>query len=375
MQLQYGLLGGGNGAFIGDVHRRGIAFTGLAGLCAGCFSRNMEQNLQTAKLWNIADESRVYADYRSMAETEALREDGIDFVVIATPNYLHYEMAKAFLEKGIHVCCDKPLALTVEEATELEQLAKEKKLCFGVTYSYGGYAMIRQARTMVETGEIGQIVHVAIEYPQDWLLLGLAEGKKMWRLDTSLGAISLATADIGTHLEYLITAATGLEVTEVLARFDYIPAEMQLETNSNILLKLSNGASGALWSSVVAIGHDSDVRIRIYGSKGSLEWFHGTPGLLKVCRFKEPAAYYAMNRPYNSEKSLEISHLPAGHPEGYFEAFANIYEGFCRDIIAHNNGLATGGLYYPTVSDGVRGVRFIHACVKSNANGNTWTAL
>ncbi|MFV0529449.1 MAG: Gfo/Idh/MocA family protein [Lachnospiraceae bacterium] len=375
MELRYGIIGGGNGAFIGDVHRRGAFLGGLARLTAGCFTRNYEKNMQTAEEWNVEDKSRVYQSYAEMAEKESRRKDGIDFVSITTPNDTHYEIAKTFLQKGIHIMCDKPLTLTQREAYDLEKIAAERNLCFGLTYSYAGYAMVRQVREMVEHGKIGDIVHVTTEYPQDWLLLGLKENKPMWRMDPERGAGSLCTADIGTHLEHLVTAATGLEVREVLARFDYTPEGIPLETNSTVLLKFDGGISGTLWSSIVAIGHDADVRIRIYGTQGSLEWYHGTAGLLKYSRLGEPVQIYSMNRSYNYNGSLSMSHLPAGHPEGYYEAFGNIYHEFCREILDKKAGTEKSGYFYPKVHDGIQGVKFIDACVESHAKGNIWVSL
>lgn len=378
MHLKYGMIGGGNGAFIGDVHRRGAFLGGLAKLTAGCFTRDTVENAKTAEEWNLEDKSRIYASYKEMAKVEGARADKIDFVSITTPNDTHYEIAKAFMEQGIHIMCDKPLTISEAEAVELEQLSKEKNLCFGVTYSYAGYAMIRQAREMIEGGEIGEIVHVTTEYPQDWLLLGLRSEEtksKMWRLDPKRSSGSLCTVDIGTHLEHLIVAATGLEVKSVLARFDYTSKDIPLETNSTVMLTFENGVSGTLWSSIVAIGHDADVRIRIYGTQGSLEWYHGSAGLLKYSKLGEPVQIYAMNRDYNSSLSLAMSHLPAGHPEGYYEAFGNIYHAFCQDIIAKRKGESNNQFRYPNVHDGIQGVRFVNACVKSNALGNVWVDL
>ena len=378
MKLRYGMVGGGNGAFIGDVHRRGAFMGGYANLVCGCFTRNTEKNKEAAGQWGVTEESRIYANYQEMAETEAGREDSIDFVAITTPNDTHYDIAKAFLEKGIHVICDKPVTSTVEQAKDLKRIAEGKNLCFGVTYSYFGYAMIHQAREIIDSGKIGEIVYVAAEYPQDWLLLNLRDEetkKKMWRIDPERANGSLCTVDIGTHLEALLHASTGLEVTKVLARFDYTVDGLPLETNSNVMLQLSNGASGSLWSSIVAVGHDADVRIRIYGTEGSLEWYHGKAGLLKFSRLGEPVQYLAMNRDYNSADSLSMSHLPAGHPEGYYEAFGNIYELFCRDVLAHKDGAKGRQYEYPDINYGIQGVRFVDACVESNAKGNVWVEL
>ncbi|MCI9099127.1 MAG: Gfo/Idh/MocA family oxidoreductase [Lachnospiraceae bacterium] len=378
MKLRYGMVGGGNGAFIGDVHRRGAFMGGYANLVCGCFTRNSEKNKEAARQWGVTDESRIYANYQDMAEAEAAREDSIDFVAITTPNDTHYDIAKTFLEKGIHVICDKPVTSTVEQAKDLKRIAEDKDMCFGVTYSYFGYAMVHQAREIIDSGKIGEIVYVTTEYPQDWLLLNLRDEeakKKMWRIDPERANGSLCTVDIGTHLDALIHATTGLEVTKVLARFDYTVDGLPLETNSNVMLQLSNGASGSLWSSIVAIGHDADVRIRVYGTEGSLEWYHGKAGLLKFSRLGEPVQYLAMNRDYNSADSLSMSHLPAGHPEGYYEAFGNIYELFCKDVLAHKGGAKGRQYEYPDINYGIQGVRFVDACVESNAKGNVWVEL
>ena len=378
MKLKYGMIGGGNGAFIGDVHRRGAFLGGYANLVCGCFTRNPQKNQEAAQQWGVEDPSRVYKNYQEMAEVESQREDGIDFVAITTPNDTHYDIARLFLEKGIHVICDKPVTSTLEQAKDLKRIAQEKNLCFGVTYSYFGYAMVHQAREMIEAGKIGKIVYVATEYPQDWLLLNLRDEetrKKMWRIDPARARGSLCTVDIGTHLEALIHAATGLTITKVLARFDYTVDDIPLETNSNVMLQLSNGASGNLWSSIVAVGQDADVRIRIYGTEGSLEWYHGKPGLLKYARLGEPVQYLAMNRDYNGADSLSMSHLPAGHPEGYYEAFGNIYERFCKDVIARQEGATEKKYDYPDIDYGIHGVRFVDACVESNEKGNVWITL
>ena len=364
MELKYGLIGGGNGAFIGDVHRKGAFLGGLAKLTAGCFTRNPEKNMESAEKWNVEDKSRVYSSWKEMAEKEAAREDGIDFVTIATPNVTHYEIAKTFLEKGIHVMCDKPVTVTREEAEDLERIVKEKNLCFGITYSYAGYAMVRQAKKLIQAGELGDIIYVTAEYPQDWLLLNIMNNVPMWRADPKRGNGSLCVTDIGTHIEHLVKAATGLEVTSVLANMNNTVPDIPLDTNSVVMLKLSNGASGLLWSSIVAVGHDADVRIRIYGTKCSAEWYHGSAGLLKVSKLAEPVQYYSMNRAYNDESSLYMSHLPAGHPEGYYEAFGNIYHYFCRDIISKREG-KNEEFDYPKIHDGVIGVRFCDVCVEA----------
>jgi len=375
MELRFGMLGGGNKAFIGNVHRHGALMDDLAVLKAGCFTRDAEKNLETGRKWHIYDESRIYPDYKVMAEKESQRDDGIQFVVIATPNISHYEIAKCFMEHDIHVMCDKPLAFNLEQGEALERIAKERNLLFGLTYSYTGYAVIRQMREMIEKGEIGDILHVTAEYPQDWVIASLVQKKSdqaLWRFDPKIIGISLCTGDIGTHLEQLIAQSTGLELKRVLARFDTYPRELPLETNTTVLLDFGNAVSGTLWASQIAIGYECGVKIRVFGTKGSLEWCHDQAGLLKFTRNNEPTQHLSANREYLYEESIRMSRLPAGHPEGYFEAFGNIYHAFCEHLLARLADRAPESYTYPTVADGVKGLRFVKACVESNAQGNVW---
>jgi predicted dehydrogenase len=375
MKLKFGMIGGGNGGFIGDVHRHAAQFDDLAILVAGCFTRNMERSLETARKWNVADLSRVYASYQEMAEKESQREDGIDFVIIATPNDTHYEIAKTFMEHGIHIMCDKPLALNARQGEELEKISQEKDLLFGVTYTYTGYAMIRQAREMIDHGEIGNIVSVMGEYPQEWLAVSLVSDRSeqaTWRMDPLRSGPSGCAADIGTHVECLISKMTGLELEAVLARFDSIPPHLPLETNVQVLLKYKGNIPGMMWTSQVAMGHETDVCIRIFGEKGAIEWNHYTPGILKVTRINEPVQYYSAGRDFLYEAARDLCRLPSGHIEGFYEAFANLYRGFCMNLIAKKTGGSAGSYRYPTVHDGVCGIRFVDACIKSNANGNIW---
>ena len=376
MELRFGMVGGGNGAFIGDVHRHGALMDDLAVLKAGCFTRNPEKNLETGRKWHIYDESRIYPDYRTMAEEESRREDGIQFVAITTPNISHYEIAKCFMEHGIHVMCDKPLAFSLEQAEDLERIARERNIQFGLTYTYTGYAVIRQAREMIRAGEIGEILHVVAEYPQDWVISSLVQEKSdqaKWRFDPAIVGESLCTGDIGTHLEQVITQSTGLKIKRVLARFDTYPRELPLETNTTVLLDFGNNITGTLWASQIAIGYECGVKIRIFGTEGSLEWCHENPGILKYTKINEPTRYLSANREYMYPESRRLSRIPAGHPEGYYEAFGNIYHSFCEHLIARLEGREPESYTYPTIEDGVFGMRFVKACVESNANGNVWT--
>lgn len=380
MKLKFGMIGGGNGAFIGNVHRHGAVMDDLAVLTAGCFSRNSEKNLETAGDWGIPDAARVYTNYKDMADSESQRDDGIDFVTIATPNDTHYDIAKYFMEHGIHIMCDKPLALNVSQGEELAAMAKEKGLLFGVTYTYTGYAMIRQARDLIEAGTIGNIMTVMGEYPQEWMIVQMVSDRSdqaTWRMDPARSGPSGCCADIGTHIECLISNMTGLEVDSVLARFESLPKgkELPLENNVQAMIKYKGGASGMMWTSQVAIGHETDVSVRVFGDKGSIEWQHSTPTVLKVTKINEPPQIYTPTRDYDSGACQDLSRLPSGHPEGFYESFGNLYRGFCKHLLQLKTGADPGSYTYPTVEDGVRGIKFVEACLKSNEKGNVWVEL
>ena len=375
MKLRFGIVGGGGG-FIGNVHRHGALDDDLAVLAAGCFSRNPVTNLETAEKWNVSPE-RTYADYREMAEKETSREDGIDFVTIATPNVTHYEIAKCFLEHGVHVLSDKPVAMNAIQGQELEDLAEAKGLLFGVSYTYANYALIFQMRKMIEQGEIGQLVNVMCEYPQDWVMNTVHEGKSVhssWRFDPKIIGPSLCVADIGTHLEYLVTAATGLRMKKVLCATQTIPAGLPLETNAQVLFRLENGVPGMLWASQVAVGHECSVSIRVFGTEGALEWNHDTPRQLRVTKIGEPTQIYTPGRDFLYPNIAAMTRLPYGHPEGFYETFANIYRDFIRHILAQKKGTPYQPLY-PAIKDGVHGLRFVEACLQSAAESNTWVTI
>lgn len=376
-KIRFGMVGGGNGGFIGNVHRKGALMDDLAVLRAGCFSRNEEKNKETARQWGIEEESRVYGDFREMAEKESSREDGIEFVIIATPNHTHYEIAKCFMEKGIHIVCDKPLALDLAQGEELEQMAKEKNLLFAVTYTYTGYAMIRQARDLIDRGEIGKIITIMGEFPSEWQLLQMNGGpseQATWRMDPSKSGPSGCCADIGTHVECLIEKMTGLKIKRVLAKLEKLPegAGLPLENNVQVLAEFDNGASGMIWTSQVAVGCETDIAVRVFGDKGALEWSHRTPAVLKVTRINEPPQIYTPARDYTTQGCRDLSRLPSGHPEGFYEAFANIYRGFLHALLERKGEETGQKISFPTVSDGLRGIRFVEACLKSNEENNVW---
>ena len=375
--LKYGMVGGGQGAFIGDVHRKGAAFDGQNDLVAGCFSRNYDNTPETGERLRIAPD-RLYRTYREMAEREAAREDGIDFVVIVTPNSSHYEIAKAFLGNGIHVVCDKPVTVEAHEAEELVKLAKEKDLLFCVTYTYIGYPMVKQAKALVQSGELGEIRMVMAEYPQEWLAdTANDEGDKMaWRTDPAQQGKSTSVGDIGTHIENTIAYITGLEIESLCAKLDVLPGR-KLDTNASILVKYTSGASGIYWCSQIAIGHDNGLKVRIFGSKGALEWEQENPNYLKVTYLDKPKQLISRGRDPLYEPAVMASRIPGGHPEGTFEAFANLYRTFSNALLKKKAGLTleTSDFDFPSAEDGLQGVRFVDKCVESASLGSTWVAM
>lgn len=376
-KLRFGMVGGGNGAFIGNVHRRGATMDEMAVLCAGCFSRHPDKNRAAAWAWDIPDESRVYTDFREMAEKEAAREDGIDFVIVVTPTDTHFDIVKCFLQHKIHVVCDKPLCYSLEEAYELQQLAQQNDLLVGLTYTYASYAIIRQAREMIDAGVIGEIVNIVAEYPQDWVLLSLQNSSGIngqWRMDPARAGGSACCSDIGTHLEALIHRMTGLKLTHVLARLNHFKDSV-LEHDVQILLTYEDHIPGMMWASQVAAGYDCAVKIRVLGDQGSIEWSHLNPMEIRYAPLNKPVQILTANREYCYTSCTELCRLPAGHPEGFYEAFANVYKSFCKTLLAKVEGTDAGDYRYPTLSDGIAGLKFVQACLQSDSQHNAWVKL
>ncbi|MCH1981452.1 Gfo/Idh/MocA family oxidoreductase [Ruminococcus sp. OA3] len=378
-KLRFGMVGGGNGGNIGNSHRRGAAMDNLAVLSAGCFTRNAKCNQEDGVFWGVEPE-RIYGSYQEMAEKEAARTDGIDFVSVVTPNATHYEITKCFLEHGINVVCEKPFTLEVSQAEELQALAVKKGLEVCVTYTYAHYPIMRECRKLIETGVIGRVIDVVAEYPQDWMILGLnseEDNFTAWIGDPKKSGNSNVTAAMGVHLYYLIHAMTGLKIKQVLSDFGYYPQDAPLETTARILMDFNNGVHGLCWTSNVAIGHDCTIELKIYGEKGAIQWSHEDPTHLRVSMLGGPVQIYAANREYLCEESREMSRIPAGHPEGFYEAFANIYHEFCRHLLDKKNQCAASraSYFYPHAEDGVEGVRFVQACVKSQKEGNIWISM
>jgi predicted dehydrogenase len=374
--LQYGMVGGGEGAFIGDVHRKAIALDGSGRLAAGCFSRSHDNTLATGRPLGVPDE-RLYRSFEEMAEAEARRDDGIDYVVIVTPNAAHHPIAKAFLGRGIHVVCDKPLTLEIAEAEELAALARKNDLLFGVTYTYTGYPAVKQAREMIARGDIGEVRFVNAEYAQEWLATPLErEGQKQaaWRADPAQTGKSNCVGDIGSHVENMVRTVTGLDIARLAARLDTFVPGRTLDDNASIMVEYRGGAKGLYWSSQIAVGHDNALRVRVFGDKGAIEWSQEDPNYLTVSRLGAPKQRLSRGRDPFYPGAQRHSRIPSGHPEGYFEAFANIYKTFAAALARRKAGATLGeaDLDFPGVADGISGVRFITRCVESSKGGAAW---
>ena len=373
-KLRVGIVGGGQGSFIGGVHRMAVILDGQAEVVAGALSANPQRAEESARAWYL---QRSYNNFEEMAATETGLTDGIDVVMVTVPNHLHYPVASAFLNHGIHVVCDKPMTLTLDEARKLVALVEQKQLIFALTHTYTGYPTVRQARHMVQTGALGTIRKVLVEYVQDWLMepVELTGNKQaLWRTDPAKSGIAGAVGDIGTHCANLLEFITGTQIAEVCADLTTFVEGRQLDDDANILLHLDNGGKGVLSCSQIAAGEENALSIRIYGSKAGLEWHQMEPNTLLFKQPGQPQQVLRTGMPYMCDEAKWATRLPAGHPEGYLEAFANIYRLAIADIRRVESGEAPQG-GYPTVHDGLRGMQFITSVVESSQKGGTWVHL
>lgn len=375
------MVGGGKDAFIGAVHRSAAALDGKIELVCGAFSSSPEKSKASGKELYLPDD-RVYGSYEEMIEKEKALPDGerMDFVSIVTPNYLHFPPAKLALENGFHVVCDKPMTYNLDEAKELEKLVEKSGLLFALTHNYTGYPMVKQARDMVKDGKIGKIRKIVVEYPQGWLAEKLEEtGQKQasWRMDPKKAGIASCMGDIGTHAENLSEFITGLKISEMCADLHTFVEGRTLEDDGNILLKFDNGASGVLHASQISVGEENNLNIRVYGEKGGLEWRQQEPNTLVLKYNDKPMEVYRTGAGFGflSENALLHTRVPAGHPEGFIEAFANIYRNFALTLGAKLEGKEPDPKFYdfPTVHDGVRGMAFLESTVESSKSDKKWT--
>jgi predicted dehydrogenase len=373
-RLRAGIVGGGRGSFIGKVHRMAAELDGQALVVAGAMSSDPTVARESAAAWYL---ERSYAAYEEMASAEAARADGIDFVIIATPNHLHHPVAKAFLAAGIHVVCDKPVGLTVAEAEDLVGRVDGGQVLFALTHNYTGYPALRQAREMLRAGRLGTVRRVLVEYTQDWLMQAQeSRGNKQaeWRTDPERAGPGGAVGDIGSHAENLLEFVTGLPIEAVCADLSSMVPGRRLDDDANVLLRLKGGAKGTLVCSQIACGEENRLSLRVYGSEAGIEWQHQDPNTLIYKSAGQPWSLLRTGQSYLSEPATAAARLPAGHPEGYVEAFANLY----RDFIADVRRVASGEpplRDYPGVRDGLRGMRFIETVVASSRAGSVWMTI
>lgn len=377
-KIRMGMIGGGRGAFIGAVHRMAAALDGQIELVCGAFSSDPAKSKASgADLYLPA--SRVYSSYEQMIKQESLLPvtERMDFVSIVTPNHVHFPPAKMALEHGFHVMCDKPVTFNTAEAKALQKIVSKTGLLFGLTHTYTGYPMVKQARNMVKTGKLGQIRKVVVEYPQGWLTnLVEATGSKQagWRTDPGKSGIAGAMGDIGTHAFNLAEYISGLQVTELCADLSAMVKGRKLDDDGNVLLRFDNGAKGILFASQIAAGEENNLRIRIYGEKGGIEWAQQEPNTLWVKWLDKPTEMLRTGVGKLSAEAQAHTRVPAGHPEGYLEAFANLYRNFALGIQARLNGKTVKTPYddLPGIEEGVRGMRFIDQVVASSNKKATW---
>lgn len=377
-KLRYGMIGGGSSGSVGVIHRNALRLNNDAELVAGAFSHDFEKSKVLAKEFGVA-EDRVYHSHEDMAEAEAKREDGIDFVVICTPNCFHYAASKAFLEKGIHVASDKPMCLTPEEAEDLEKTAKESGALFCLTHTFTGHLMSREARALYRKGVIGELRTVVVEYPQDWLVdaLEVETEEKTWRSIPEMSGRGASIGDIGSHMQNWVEFVTGLKIDRVLANLEAVGQGTMLDNNFQVIVKYENGASGFFWGSQVAVGYDNAFKVMLLGEKGTMEFWQEDNNYLILRLRNQPMQRISRGSSYCTEDSLKYVRTPKGHPEGLTEAFGNIYRSFCDAIYDKMDGkeVIEDNYGYPTVSMGVDGVKFFNACVDSQEQGNIWVKL
>jgi predicted dehydrogenase len=378
-RIRYGMVGGGQGAFIGAVHRLAARMDDHYDFVAGALSADAAKSQASGKELGL-NADRIYSDYKVMAKAEAKRADGIEAVSIVTPNHMHFPVAKAFIEAGIHVICDKPLSLNLKEAKALEALLKKNpKVVFALTHNYSGYPMIRQARAMVAAGELGEIRLVQGEYPQDWLTTDLEKtGQKQaaWRTDPKRSGAGGCVGDIGTHTYQLATFVSGLKLDELACDLTSFVKGRKLDDNVQAMLRFKGGAKGGIWASQVAVGHENGLKLRIYGTKGGLEWTQADPNYLWFTPYGEQKRLITRGGAGSGPAAARMTRIPSGHPEGYLEGFANIYTEVAHAIKAARAGKKPPkDVTFPGIQDGIEGMAFIEACVKSSKQNAKWVKV
>ena len=374
-KIKLGFVGGGNDSLIGVLHKVAAVMFDRYDLIGGVFSSNKEVNLKTANDLCL-DQSRIYNDFEEMIDAESKIDlsEKIEAVCILTPNFLHFPMAKKFLENGFHVICEKPLSISLKQAQELKSIKDSKNLVFAVTHTYTGYPMVRQMTKMISEGIIGDIQRVDSTYFQGWINDIIHDKDKRnstWRLNPEVSGISSCLADIGTHAFNMLELVCGMKVKKILADLNNLYEDNPLDIDVSVLVRMENGCKGTIRSTQIATGLENNLNISVYGSKGSLSWEQENPNYLYYYTNDKPLQVLKPGHPYNSKISLDGTKLPAGHPEGIFDAMGNIYRGVARAIRGEKNEKGE----FPTIEEGVRGMDFIEKAVKSNENGNIWLEL
>ncbi|MFM2388802.1 MAG: hypothetical protein RLZZ437_357 [Pseudomonadota bacterium] len=377
-RIRLGMVGGGQGAFIGAVHRIAARIDDQYELVAGCFSSTPEKSRASAADLGL-DPARAYGSFAEMASREARKKDGIEAVAIVTPNHMHAPVAVEFLKRGIHVICDKPLTATLPEAKKLAKAAAASKAIFALTHNYTGYPMVRQAKAMIAAGELGDIRLVQVEYAQDWLTNDLeSTGQKQagWRTDPNQSGAGGSTGDIGTHAFNLASFVSGLTLESLAADLQSFVPGRRVDDNGHVMMRFQGGARGMLWCSQVAPGNENALRLRVYGTKAGIEWAQEDPNYLWFCRLGEPKQLITRGGAGANAAAARMTRIPPGHPEGYLEGFANIYAEAARAIIARRTGaMLDAEVTFPGIAEGLQGVAFVDACVRSSRRNGAWTKL
>jgi predicted dehydrogenase len=377
-RIRLGMVGGGQGAFIGAVHRIAARLDDRYELVAGALSADPKRAKASGlELGLKAD--RCYGSFEDMARREAELKDGIEAVAVVTPNHMHFPVAKAFLQRGIHVICDKPLTTTLKDAKKLADLVEKSGAVFALTHNYTGYPMIRQAREMVAEGKLGDIRLVHAEYVQDWLTTKLEDtGQKQaeWRTDPARSGAGGAIGDIGTHAYNLACFVSGLAAESVSADLTTFVKGRRLDDNVHVMLRYRNGARGMIWASQVAPGNENGLKLRVYGTKGGLEWAQEDPNYLWFAPFGEPKRLITRGGAGSGAAAGRVTRVPPGHPEGYLEGFANLYsEAAAAIVAARSRRKPDRNVIFPTVNDGVKGMAFLEACIRSSGRNGAWVTL
>ena len=373
-RIRIGFIGGGPNSFIGYTHRLAARFDNRFEFVAGVFSRDINKSKKFGISLGLNPE-RCYSNYISMAKNELNREDRIQALGIMTPSGDHYKIAKVFIENNIHIICDKPLTATLEDANKLEKLVKRKKIIFALTHNYSAYPMLREAKSIVDKGKVGQVLLIDIEYPQGYTV-GVKKKNEAsvlkWRLDKNMCGPSMILAEIGTHAYHLLRYVTSLEVKEVSGEVSSLSPQISVDDNAFLTLRMENKARASIWVSSAATGGENGLKIRVYGTKGAVEWFQDDPNNLKFTELNKPTKIITRASNQVSNFSLESSRVAAGHPEGFFEAFANIYTEFADSIVLKKKNK---DIKFPSIDDGVKGIKFIFAAKKSSKNNGKWIKL